>query len=107
MVQLRQDYPEFTKQNSEILAINPDDALKVSDFWQKESMPFPGISDPDHRVGDIYGQVDSPATMGRAPAVFIVDKKGFLRYEHRGNHSADIPQNAYLLYTLDQFNIEK
>jgi len=107
MVQLRQDYQEFEKRNSEIIAVNPENKDTVADFWNRETIPFPGIGDPDHRIADQYGQVDSPATMGRAPAVFIIDRTGVIRYEHHGKSAADIPENAFILYLINELNKER
>ena len=107
MVQLRQDYQEFVRRDSAIFAVNPEDRKTVAAFWNRENIPFPGICDPDHRIADQYGQVDSPATMGRAPAVFIIDRTGVIRYEHHGTSAADIPENAFILYLIDELNKER
>ncbi len=107
MVQLRQDYQEFTGKGSEIIAVNPEDRDAVIAFWNRENIPFPGIGDPDHRIADQFGQIDSPATMGRAPAVFIIDRKGNIRFEHHGKSAADIPENAFILHLIDELNGER
>ncbi len=104
---MRQDYREFARRNAEIIAVNPEGIEDVAAFWHKENLPFPGIGDPDHIIANLYGQVDSPITMGRAPALFIIDRNGIIRYEHYGTSAADIPENAFILNLLDELNKER
>lgn len=82
----------------------PDGPSVVKTYWTNERIPFPGLSDPQHFVSDTYDQEVSLFKMGRMPALFVVDKRGRVRYEHYGKSMSDIPQNKDLLELLDEIN---
>jgi peroxiredoxin len=104
MAQLRQDYPEFTKRDAEVVVVGPDDADAFADYWSREKLPFVGLPDPRHSVLKLYGQEVRLFKFGRMPAQAIVDKQGRVRYVHYGQAMSDIPDNAELLALLDQLN---
>lgn len=106
MAQLRQDHQEFLKRDAEIIAVGPEDAETFTDYWRKESMPFSGIPDPQHKVANLYGQKVNPVKLGRLPAMIIIDKKGMIRYQHYGDSMSDIPENSTILSILDELNKE-
>ena len=107
MAQLRQDYQEFPKRNTEVIVIGPDDAKSFADWWHSERMPFIGIADPKHAVAGIYGQQVKLLKFGRMPALIIVDRQGRVRYRHFGGSSSDIPPNENVLSFLDGLNKEQ
>lgn len=105
MAQLRQDYQEFIKRQTQVLVIGPEDASAFKDYWRKHDLPFIGLSDPKASVLKLYGQEVNLFKMGRMPAQVIVDKTGVARFVHYGHSMSDIPENAELLSLLDQINI--
>jgi peroxiredoxin len=106
MAQLRQDYQQFKDRDAEILAVNPESAEEVVKFWEQEQLPFPGMSDADHEVADIYSQKVSLLRMGRLPALMVIDRQGDIRYAHQGGFMHDIPENREVLVVLDRLNAE-
>jgi mycoredoxin-dependent peroxiredoxin len=98
---LSHDYHAFQQRNSEIIAIAPDSADKLRDYWAKEQIPFPAIPDPDKRILDALGQEFKLLKFGRMPAVVIVDTDGEIHHAHYGNSPSDIPENAEVLGMLD------
>jgi peroxiredoxin len=104
MAQLRQDYPEFTRRDAEVVVVGPDDADAFADYWSREELPFVGLPDPRHSVLRLYGQEVKLFKFGRMPSQVIVDKQGWVRYVHYGQAMSDIPDNAELLALLDQLN---
>lgn len=106
MAQLREDYPEFVRRNTEIIAIGPEDAASFAEWWKQHDMPFVGIADPAHELGDLYGQEVNPVKLGRMPAQFIVDRQGQIRYQHLGNAMWDIHPDQEIQTYLDQINRE-
>jgi peroxiredoxin Q/BCP len=106
MAQLRQDYQEFVKRESEVLVIAPDDARQVAEYWRREALPMPGLADPGHDVANQYGQQVKILQFGRLPAMLVLDRSGEVRFEHRGDNMRDIPQNKEILALLDELNRE-
>jgi len=106
MAQLRHDYQEFIKRNTEIIAIGPEDAESFADWWHNQHMPFIGIADPKHVIAETYGQQVKLFKLGRMPAQVIVDKQGRIRYQHYGNSMSDIPPDKDILSLLDELNKE-
>ena len=106
MAQLRQDYPQFTARNAEVLVVNPDGADEVKAFAPDQALPFPMLIDPGHEVANRYGQEIKLLKLGRMPALAVLDRAGVVRYEHRGGSMADTPKNADVLAVLDRLNAE-
>ena len=101
MAQLRQDYQEFVKRNTEVIAVGPEKAKSFQEYWQKENLPFIGLPDPDHTVLKIYGQEFKLLKFGRMPAQMLVDKSGILRFVHYGSSMSDIPLDTELFESLE------
>jgi peroxiredoxin len=107
MAQLRQDYPEFVKRNAEVVAVGPDGPNAFKRYWQTESIPYIGLADIGNKVADQFNQEVNLWKLGRMPAMFVLDRKGIIRYQHYGESMSDIPTDAEILKVLDQLNIEK
>ena len=93
MAQLRQEYGEFVNRGVEILVIGPEDEGTFKYHWEKTDLPFIGIPDPDHQIADLYGQTVNLLKLGRMPAQVIIDKGGYIRYQHFGDSMRDITSN--------------
>ena len=106
MAQLRDDYPEFTSRNTEILVVGPEDKAAFRKYFEENDLPFVGLPDPSHSVLKLYGQEVKLFKFGRMPAMLIVDSKGQVRFVHYGHKMSDIPANAEVLETLDAVNLE-
>jgi len=104
LARLRSEYEHFTKRGAEILAIGPNSTAAFEQYWAKESIPFPGLPDEDHRVARMYKQEVNLFKLGRMPLNCIVDRKGYIRYAHYGTSMKDIPSNEELLDVIDQLN---
>jgi peroxiredoxin len=106
MAQLRQDHKLFKDQNTEVIVIGPEDTNPFKEFWIKERMPFPGISDPQHIIAKKYGQEVKMLKLGRMPALLIIDREGLIRFRHHGTSMSDIPQNDDVIRLLEELNNE-
>ncbi len=104
---MRRDYAEFQKRQAEILCVGPDGPRSFQRFWEKEGMPFPGLSDHTHHVAGLYEQEIKLLKFGRMPALFVVDKSGRIRYSHHGGSMSDIPENPEILALLDKLLVEE
>jgi peroxiredoxin Q/BCP len=106
MAQLRQDYQEFVKRQTQVIVVGPEDARAFESYWGQHNLPFIGLPDPKTSVLKLYGQEVNLFKLGRMPAQVIVDKAGVARFVHYGHSMADIPENAEILDLLDQLNAE-
>ena len=100
MAQLRRDYENFVKLDTEILVAGPENAEAFRKYWEKENLPFIGLPDPEHRVLKLYGQEVKLFKLGRLPAQMIIDQSGKVRFVHYGHSMMDIPENKELLDLL-------
>jgi peroxiredoxin Q/BCP len=102
MAQLRQDYGEFEKRQTQVIVVGPEDAGAFEAYWRAHDLPFIGLPDPAAGVLKLYGQEVNLFKLGRMPAQVIVDKSGMARFVHYGHSMSDIPPNGELLELLDQ-----
>jgi peroxiredoxin len=104
MAQLRHDYTEFTKSDTVILVVGPENAAAFATYFREHDLPFIGLPDPAHVVLDLYGQEFKLLKFGRMPAQALVDKAGMVRFICYGQNMSDIPTNAEMLKLIDEFN---
>jgi peroxiredoxin len=45
MAQLRQDYKEFVRRDTEVIVVGPEDERAFSSFWHDHQLPFIGLPD--------------------------------------------------------------
>jgi peroxiredoxin len=106
MAQLRQDYPEFAKRDTVVVAVGPEDASAFARYWAKNDLPYVGLPDPGHSVLKLYGQEIKLFKLGRMPAQVLVDRAGMARVIHYGHDMTDIPTTAENLAAIDPLNAE-
>ena len=104
MAQLRQDYQEFVKRNTQVIVVGPEGAKTFTNYWREHDLPFTGLPDPKASVLKRYGQEVNLFKLGRMPAQVIIDKAGVARFVHYGHSMSDIPENCEVLVLLDQLN---
>jgi peroxiredoxin Q/BCP len=102
MAQLRQDYQEFVKRQTQVIVVGPEDAKAFVSYWHEHDLPFVGLPDPKASVLKLYGQEVNLFKLGRMPAQVIVDKAGMARFVHYGHDMSDIPSNDEVLELLDR-----
>jgi len=101
MAQLRQDRVLFAERKAVIIVVGPEKADVFRAYWEKHSLPFVGLPDPDHKVLKQYGQEINLFKLGRMPAQLVVDIRGHVRFVHYGHAMMDIPLNSEILTILD------
>jgi peroxiredoxin Q/BCP len=102
MAQLRQDSAEFSRRGAAVIILGPDGPRAFKRYWSENEMPFIGLADLGSRVADRYAQEVNLIKLGRMPALFIIDKRGLIRFIHYGKAMSDIPANETVLQALDQ-----
>ena len=72
-------YGYISQQDGEVVAISTDNLDEAKNLAVDLKLPFRVISDPEHRIADLYGVFDT-TTDTAYPALFLVDKNGVVRY---------------------------
>jgi peroxiredoxin Q/BCP len=103
LTSLVNDYDKFKSEGTEIVAISVDPPEKGRDLAEKLKIQFPLLSDADHKVIDAYGVFDAEGKISKT-AVFLVDKKGVVRWSYIGENKTDRPLNETMLEELKKLN---
>ena len=101
MAQLRQDHDQFVARGVRVVVVGPEDTAAFRDYFEKESLPFVGLPDPNSTVLNLYGQEVNLFKLGRMPAQVLVDRQGMARYVHYGHSMSDIPENSEILELVE------
>ncbi len=62
---LRDRHEAFLHAGWQIVGISPDQPGRLARFREKHRLPFPLLSDPDHRVAEAYGAWGIKTSFGR------------------------------------------
>lgn len=79
MAGLATDYEKFTAEGAEIIAISVDNEDKSRELANTLKLPFPVLSDAEHKVIDAYDLYNQDGKIAK-PAVFVIDKSGVVRW---------------------------
>ena len=74
---------KFSKLNTVVFGVSPDEPKKLLKFIDKEKLNFDLLSDPEHRVAELYGVWGLKKFMGREymgiiRTTFIISAEGKL-----------------------------
>ena len=97
MASLAGDYDKFKSQGAQVMAISVDPPGKSRDMAAKLSLPFPLLSDPDHKVIESFQVLDG--NMAK-PSTFVIDKAGVIRWSYLGEDRTDRPFNDAIVSHL-------
>jgi thioredoxin-dependent peroxiredoxin len=76
----QRDQPQFDKKNAVIVGVSLDSVDSHVQFCTKENLTFKLLSDPEHKVTEMYGSLGSVGTMTVANRnTFLLDPKGVIR----------------------------
>lgn len=62
---LRDRHDAFLRAGWQIVGISPDPPERLARFREEHRLPFPLLSDPDHRVAEAYGAWGTKRSYGR------------------------------------------
>src|SRR5262249_61806795 len=94
------DYDKFKSRGAEVLAVSIDPPAKSRDMAAKLGLPFPLLSDPDHKVIESFQALES--NMAR-PSTFVVNTGGVIPGSSLGEARPDPQSNAPTLPTPGEF----
>jgi peroxiredoxin Q/BCP len=77
----RDDYSQITAAGAVVLGVSPDSVKSHDGFKLKFNLPFFLLSDPDHRVAEMYGawgekKMYGKSYMGIIRTTFVIDEEG-------------------------------
>lgn len=94
----RDQHNEYRQRDISVLGISPDDVWSHRQFVDKHRLPFPLLSDPEHRIAEKYGvwgerNMYGKRVMGILRTTFIIDPDGriahvFERVRPEGHENA-------------------
>ena len=95
----RDDYSDILAAGAVVLGVSPDSVKSHDKFKDKFELPFPLLSDPDHKVAELYGawgekKMFGKTYMGILRSTFVIDREGkivkvFPRVRPK-NHSQEV-----------------
>jgi peroxiredoxin Q/BCP len=77
----RDDYSQITAAGAVVLGVSPDSVKSHDGFKLRYNLPFFLLSDPDHRVAEMYGawgekKMYGKSYMGIIRTTFVIDEEG-------------------------------
>lgn len=80
----RDSHEAILKKGAVVLGVSPDSAKSHDKFTAKFALPFPLVSDPDHKIAEAYGVWGEKVFMGRKydgvhRVTFLVGADGKIR----------------------------
>ncbi len=109
------DYEKFGALDAKIFAISSEQPTRGRELLLKLNLPYTLLTDPEHKVIELYGVLakkremkDMPALMHHRtvdyaiPSVFIIDREGTIRYRYIGKSFTDRPSTEEILHELSK-----
>ena len=86
--ELRDHFTTFEKGGARIVGVSPDSTASHDKFKAKFDLPFPLLSDPDHKIAEAYGVWKEKSMYGRKfmgieRSTFVIDEKGAIAAVYR------------------------
>ena len=97
---MRDDHDRFADAGASVLAIAPESIAAVERYTSQHPVPYPILSDVDHTVFDAYDVISRALSLGQRPALFVIDRAGFVRFDSIGVQQWQIPTNEHVLAVL-------
>jgi len=85
---LRDTFVELGKLNATVLAVSGDYVFSHHEWAKFHKLPFPLLSDHDHKVARLYGSYNEAAGFNNR-TVFLIDKDGVVRYSNLAFKAGD------------------
>jgi peroxiredoxin len=98
-VQLQAKLNEFKKLKAEVVSISSDSSQTARSTKASLGLSFDVLADPEKKTIKLYSVLHPEERIAR-PAVFVIDKKGVVRYLKIGKDAADRPKTTLLLNVL-------
>lgn|SRR5271157_166775 len=80
LVDLKDHYDRIAMDDSEVITVSVDSLDEAKDMAVELALPYKVISDPDHRIIDLYGVYDDENGTAFI-TLFLIDKTGVVSYK--------------------------
>jgi len=105
---LRDRLEDFRAAGAEVLVIDPHESYRVRHMLKEagfdpEDLHVPVLADPANVVSAEYGvafQMQIHTEWSNRPAIFVIDRRGVIRSDHRAKSFDDRPAPDVLLREL-------
>jgi peroxiredoxin len=97
----RDTFMEFGKLNATVLGISGDYVFSHHEWAKHHKLPFPLLSDHDHRVARAYDSYMEQYGMNKR-TVYLIDKEGVVRYVNLAFKANDMKDYAALRAELEK-----
>ncbi len=97
---LQRAYPDIQRMRAEVVVISAESPEQNQAGKEEMGFKFPILSDSDHAVGEAYGVFNLLGDNLEAPAVFVLDGQGRIRWKYVGRDVADRPPVGRVLAEL-------
>lgn len=104
LVELNQNYQEIVSLDAEVLAISTDDLTGAGYAVAGLGIQFPVLYDPEGEVVRQYGVFDLLNDGLAAPATFVLDKSGIIRWQFIGDSKSHRPSFASVTQALKELD---
>jgi peroxiredoxin len=101
---LREAYDQITDLGAEVVGVSTLTSREAREAARVGGLPYPVFGDPAHAAIDAYGVLHVDEPEGRVitrPALFLIDREGYVRYAHVGEHARDRPALGAVLLALE------
>lgn len=84
----RDSYQEFLTADMAVIGVSPDPPESLARFREKEGLPFPLLSDVDHKVAEAFGawgtkRLYGRETVGLIRSTFVLGPDGAMERSYR------------------------
>lgn len=100
LAEIQKVYPDIRKLGAEVLAISVDDPQQNKAGKEDLGLSFPVLSDGTHAVGEAYAVYNLLGDGADAPAVFVLDRHGRIRWRFIGRNVLERPPIRKVLAEL-------
>ena len=87
-----------------MLAISTDDLKGAQSIVDKVGIEFPVLYDTDSDVVQAYGVYNLRGDSLAAPATFVIDTEGIVRWSHISRRTSDRPKTSEIIAQLESLS---
>ena len=98
-MQLQSKVKKIRELGAEVVAVSADEGQTADATRKALRLGFPVLSDPEKKVIRLYGILHPDEGIAR-PTIFIIDRKGFVRFRYIGKDAADRPKTELIVNLL-------
>jgi peroxiredoxin len=103
LLELKRGYADISAHGAEVVAVSVDGPEVAENMAAELELPYKVVSDPGHRVIDMYGVLDRENGMAFI-TMFLIDKAGVLQYKKPITGVADRLSSADIVNKVESMD---